>query len=264
MDESALSQALLTGSFAFIMVMCRVGAAVMLLPGLAEEGMPTRVRVGLVFALTILLVPTVAPLLPKAPASVPALFVMICGELFAGGFLGWLARLIALALPAAGQVISLSTGMSSVLQPDANFGAQTASIGRLFGIAAPVLLLASGAYRLPLSALADSYTAWPAGAAPPTGDVLETVVRAVGAHFALALRLASPFMLIGPGVADGARAAVAPGAAVADLFRRIAGTGAGRAAAAGAAVGQPGACLAGSCRRWLWQVTVSQAEIWGR
>ena len=197
MDEATLSQALLTGSFAFIMVMCRVGAAVMLLPGLAEEGMPTRVRVGLVFALTILLVPTVAPLLPKAPASVPALFVMICGELFAGGFLGWLARLIALALPAAGQVISLSTGMSSVLQPDANFGAQTASIGRLFGIAAPVLLLASGAYRLPLSALADSYTAWPAGAAPPTGDVLETVVRAVGAHFALALRLASPFMLIG-------------------------------------------------------------------
>ena len=197
MDEATLSQALLTGSFAFIMVMCRVGAAVMLLPGLAEEGMPTRVRVGLVFALTLLLVPTVTPLLPKPPDSVPALFVMVCGELFAGGFLGWLARLIALALPAAGQVISLSTGMSSVLQPDANFGAQTATIGRLFGIAAPALLLASGAYRLPLSALADSYSAWPAGASPPTGDILETVVRAVGAHFALALRLASPFMLIG-------------------------------------------------------------------
>ena len=197
MDESALSQALLTGSFAFVMVMSRVGAAIMLLPGLAEEGMPLRVRVGLVFALTLLLVPTVEPLLPKPPASVPALFVMVCGELFAGGFLGWLARLIALALPAAGQVISLSTGMSSVLQPDANFGAQTAGIGRLYGLAAPVLLLASGAYMMPLSALAESYTAWPAGGTPASGDVIETVVRAVGAHFALALRLASPFMLMG-------------------------------------------------------------------
>ena len=193
MDAATLAQ----GGFAFMMVLCRVGAAIMLLPGLAEEGMPTRVRMGLVLALTFLLLPTVAPLLPRPPDSIPGLLVMVCGELFAGGFLGWLARLIALALPAAGQVISLSTGMSSVLQPDANFGAQTAGIGRLFGIAAPVLILASGAYMMPLSALAGSYAAWPAGAALPSGDIMETVVRAVGAHFALALRLASPFMLIG-------------------------------------------------------------------
>jgi flagellar biosynthetic protein FliR len=197
MEPSAFSEALLSLAFAFMMVLCRVGAAVMLLPGLDEDGTPARLRVGLALALTVLLLPSAAPLLPKAPVSIPALLAMLCGELFAGGFLGWLARLIALALPAAGQVISLATGMSSVLQPDANFGAQTAGIGRLFGIAAPVLLLASGAYMMPLSALADSYAAWPAGGAPPGGDVLETVVRAVSAHFALALRLASPFMLMG-------------------------------------------------------------------
>jgi flagellar biosynthetic protein FliR len=60
-----------------------------------------------------------------------------------------------------------------------------------------VLLLASGAYLLPLSALADSYTAWPAGAAPPTTDIMQTVLQAVTSHFTLALRLASPFLLIG-------------------------------------------------------------------
>jgi flagellar biosynthetic protein FliR len=104
---------------------------------------------------------------------------------------------VALALPASGQIISLATGLSSVLQPDANFGAQTAGIGRLFGMAAPALLLATGAYHLPLTALAGSYAVWPAGFTPPQGDVLDTVVRGVGAHFALALRLASPFVLLG-------------------------------------------------------------------
>ncbi len=197
MEPSALSQALLSMSFDFMMVLCRVGAAIVLLPGLAEEGMPVRLRVGLALALSFLLVPTVVPLLPKPPGTIPGLLAMVCGELFAGGFLGWLARLIALALPAAGQVISLSTGFSSVLQPDANFGAQTAGIGRLFGVAAPVIILASGAYMMPLSALAGSYTAWPAGSPLPSGDVIDTVVSAVAAHFALALRLASPFMIMG-------------------------------------------------------------------
>jgi flagellar biosynthetic protein FliR len=197
MDEAALSQLLLTWSFAFILVLCRTGAAIMLLPGLAEEESPAMLRVGLTLGVTLLLLPIVAPGLPPAPTGFMRLFALLAGELFAGGFLGWLARLVALALPAAGQIISLSTGMSSVLQPDANFGAQTAGIGRLFGIVGPVLLLASGAYMMPLSALAGSYTAWPAGALPPGEDVMQMVVGAVTANFALALRLASPFILIG-------------------------------------------------------------------
>jgi flagellar biosynthetic protein FliR len=197
MDDPALTQMLLGWSFAFMMVLCRCGAAIMLLPAFAEDGAPVSLRTGMTLAFTLLLLPVVITTLPKPPATLPELAAMLCGELCAGGFLGWLARLIVLALPAAGQIISLATGMSSVLQPDSTFGAQTAGIGRLFGVAAPVLLLASGAWQLPLQALAGSYIAWPAGAAPPGGDIMEMAVRAVTTHFALALRLASPFLLIG-------------------------------------------------------------------
>jgi flagellar biosynthetic protein FliR len=197
MDDTALTHMLLGWSFAFMMVLCRCGAAIMLLPAFAEDGAPLSLRTGMALAVTLLLLPVVMTALPKSPGTLPGLAAALGGELFAGGFLGWLARLIVLALPAAGQVISLATGMSSVLQPDSNFGAQTAGIGRLFGVAAPVLLLASGAWQLPLSALAGSYAAWPAGAAPPGADVMEMVVRAITTHFALALRLASPFLLIG-------------------------------------------------------------------
>jgi flagellar biosynthetic protein FliR len=195
--DQVLAHDLLGWSFAFILILCRCGAAIMLLPGIAEDGSIAMLRMGITLGMTVLLLPSIAPSLPPAPDSVPHLAGLIANELFAGGFLGWMARLVALSLPAAGQIISLSTGMSSVLQPDANFGAQTAGIGRLFGVMAPALLLATGAYRLPLSALAGSYAAWPAGGLPPTDDVLTMVVQAVGAHFALALRLASPFMLIG-------------------------------------------------------------------
>jgi flagellar biosynthetic protein FliR len=197
MDPAALTQTLLATSFGFMMVLCRCGAAIMLLPGLSEEGPPAMLRAGLAAAMAILLLPSVGPHLPKPPDDFAHLAGLIAGELLAGGFLGWLARLVALALPAAGQIMSLSTGLSSVLQPDATFGAQTSGLGRLFGMAVPVLVLSSGLYALPLAALEGSYAALPAGMAPPGADLTEMAVRAVSAHFALALRLAAPFLLIG-------------------------------------------------------------------
>jgi flagellar biosynthesis protein FliR len=197
LDPYALTHTLLATSFGFMMVLCRCGAAIMLLPGLSEDGPPATVRVGLAGAMAILLLPIVGPHLPPAPDDFPHLAALIAGELLAGGFLGWLARLVALALPSAAQIMSLSTGLSSVLQPDATFGAQTSGLGRLFGMAVPVLVLSSGLYALPLSALAGSYAALPPGLPPPGADLTEMAVRAVSAHFALALRLAAPFMLIG-------------------------------------------------------------------
>ncbi|MCF3107147.1 flagellar biosynthetic protein FliR, partial [Streptomyces roseoverticillatus] len=74
-------------------------------------------RAGLAGALALLLTPVLAPALPPAPATFPLLARMIAAEISCGALLGWLARAAALALPGAGQVISLMTGLSSVLQP---------------------------------------------------------------------------------------------------------------------------------------------------
>jgi flagellar biosynthetic protein FliR len=196
MPDQALSQALLAWAFSFIMVLCRAGAAIMLLPAFADDGTPTQLRAGFALALTLLLLPTITPHLPPEPHDFPTLVILLCGELLAGGLLGWLARLICLSLPAAGQIVSLTTGHSSVLQPDQNFGAQTAAIGQLFGRLAPVLILSSGLYILPLMALAGSYDALPPGKPPPGADITEIAVRIVATHFALALQLAAPFLLL--------------------------------------------------------------------
>ncbi len=183
-------------AFAFMLVLCRAGAAIMLLPGLGESEPPAILRAGLAVGVAVLLVPGVAPSVPAEPESFIRLAGMVAAELLVGGLLGWLARLLALALPAAGQVISLMTGLSSVLQPDATLGAQSAAIGKLFSLLAPVLILSTGLYALPLGALAGSYTLFPVGGTLASGDLAETAVRAVGGSFALALRLASPFVLV--------------------------------------------------------------------
>lgn len=182
-------------AFAFVLVLARVGAAVMLMPGLGEAEPPAMLRAGLALALTALLLPVVQPLLPAAPDDLWHAAGMIVAELLAGLFLGWLARLVALALPMAGQIIAYMLGLASVLQQDQVFNAQGTVLSRLFGLAAPVILLGGGLYALPLSALAGSYQVLLPGTLLPAGDTAEMVVRAVGGSFGLALRLAAPFVL---------------------------------------------------------------------
>jgi len=191
-----ITQTLLSLAFAFMLVSCRAGAAVMLLPALGESDPPVMLRAGLALAIAVLLVPVVAPSLPKEPASFIGLAGMVASEILAGGLLGWLARLMALALAGAGQLISLMIGQSSVLQPDPLLGAQSAVVGRLLNLAAPVIILTSGLYAMPLRALAASYGVFPAGGVMPPGDLLEIAVRTVSASFDLALRLAAPFVLM--------------------------------------------------------------------
>ena len=195
-DEAALLAGLPGFAFAFALVLCRTGMVVMLLPGLGEVEPPPTVRAGLALALTVLLLPSVAPLVPPVePGWTSA--GMVGAELLAGGAIGWLARLPALALSMAGAVMAYMTGLTSVLQPDPALGGQSAVLARLFGIVAPVLVLSSGLYALPLSALAGSYHVIPPGVAMPAGPLVDLVQAAVTSAFGLAIQLSAPFLLAG-------------------------------------------------------------------
>ncbi len=181
----------------FLLVMCRVAGAVSLLPGLGEADAPVLVRASLVTALSILLTPVVAPLFTPHMPDIADLARLIATEVLVGMLIGWLARVAALALPIAGQVISLMTGLSSVLQPDPALGAQSAVIGRLFGLFVPVLLLTTGLYAMPLAALAHSYTVLPPGQPLNGADALQAALVATGSAMTVALGLAAPFILVG-------------------------------------------------------------------
>lgn len=84
-----------------------------------------------------------------------------------------------------------------MLQPDPELGGQATAIARLFNLAVPVIILSSGLYQLPVAALGGSYRLIPPGSLLPAGDASATVIQAVTEAFALALRLATPFVLAG-------------------------------------------------------------------
>jgi flagellar biosynthesis protein FliR len=194
-DGGALLATLPAWGFSAMLLVARIGCACMLLPGVGEAEVPAMLRIGMTLVLTGLLLPVVFALPPPVPESPVMLMGMVAAECVTGLWLGWLARLPVLALPMGGQIIATMTGLSSVLQPDPALGAQSSALARMFSLIAPVLVLGTGLYRLPLAALAGSYRLVEAGALLPSADATSGVVAAVGAAFALALQLSAPFVL---------------------------------------------------------------------
>jgi flagellar biosynthesis protein FliR len=182
-------------AWAFVLTLARVAAAVMLLPGIAEAAVPSIVRAGIAFALTLVLLPVVVPLIPAQPASFVLFGKALLTEVLDGLFLGWLARVLALALPMAGQIISYMIGVSSVLQNDMTIGTGATAIGSLFSLAIPVILFGTGLYALPLQALIGSYHILPPEHLIPPQLSAEQAVVTVAAGFALGLKLSSPFIV---------------------------------------------------------------------
>jgi flagellar biosynthetic protein FliR len=188
--------ALLEWAPAFVLVLARIGPAMMLLPGLGETTVLSSLRIGLALSLTILLLPSLKPLMPQMPAAGAAFGSMVACEAFTGIWFGWLARQTALVLPMMGQLAAYQTGLSSVLQPDADLGPQTTALSKLFEMMTPVLFLTTGLYRLPLLSLRGLFQLIPPGTLLPASDGAESAIAAAGSALALAVQLASPFIVM--------------------------------------------------------------------
>jgi flagellar biosynthetic protein FliR len=182
-------------ALAFMLVLARVSAAVAVLPGLSEAAPPATLRIGIALAITCLLLPALAPLVPPVPEAGLEAAGMVAAEVVTGLWFGWLARMVALALPTAAQFIAYLLGLTSVLQPDATLGPQTTALASLANITAPLILLVSGLYAMPLQALVGLYKLIPPGALMPAADSIEAVIQAVTQALLLAMRLASPFVI---------------------------------------------------------------------
>lgn len=193
--DAALLAALPGLAFQAVLILCRLGAAVMLLPGLGEAEIPPTMRIALALGLMLALLPILSPALPPMPEDVAGLAAMIVTEVLIGLWIGLLARFLALALAQAGQVVALLIGLASPLQGDMVLGASATALARLFSLATAALMLATGLYEIPLRALVESYSVLPAGAGLPVGEAAESMARKAAESLALAMQLAAPFVL---------------------------------------------------------------------
>ena len=194
-DLPAILQGLPSAAFGFMLVLARVGTALLTGPGLGDNDVPPTIRAAVAIVLSFLVYPLLGAGLPRLPDAVAGLVGLLSLEILVGAWMGFMTRVLVMALAMAGNIVSFMIGLSTVLQVDPTLGAQVPSLQRMFGLAAVALLFASGLYVLPIQAILGSYETIPPGVAFDAGGAAQLVTRAVADSFGLALRLAAPFVI---------------------------------------------------------------------
>jgi flagellar biosynthetic protein FliR len=182
----------------FMLVFARIGAMVMLLPGLGETNIPVRIKLAIALLLTLVILPLHrAAYHVDLQASLTPLLVQMLHEIIIGVVLGATARVTLSALQVAGSVIAQQMGLGFVTAVDPTQGQQGLLIGNFLTILGITLLFATDSHHLVIAALNDSYAVFSPGEMMPSGDVAALATRAFAAAFKIGMQLAAPFLVFG-------------------------------------------------------------------
>jgi flagellar biosynthesis protein FliR len=182
---------------AFMLTFARVGAMVMLLPGLGETNIPVRVKLSIALLLTLIIMPLHRADYHIDMNSMAALLLLMVYEILIGVVLGATARVTLAALQVAGAVIAQQLGLGFVTTVDPTQGQQGVLIGNFLTLLGITMLFATDSHYLVIAALNDSYSIFSPGEVMPGGDVAELATRAFTAAFKIGMQLAAPFLVFG-------------------------------------------------------------------
>jgi flagellar biosynthetic protein FliR len=178
---------------AFMLTFARVGTLVMLMPGVGEQLIAPRARLGFALLLSLVLFPLTRTILPAGgtPAAIVGLLI---GEIAVGLLIGLAARMIVGALQTAGTIVAQQLGLAYAMTVDPAMGGQQAAIGNLLSLLGITLVFATDLHHVAIAAIRDSYALLPPAGLPATSDAATLVTRAAAQGFSLAVQISAPFI----------------------------------------------------------------------
>ncbi|HEY3792220.1 MAG TPA: flagellar biosynthetic protein FliR [Bradyrhizobium sp.] len=182
----------------FMLVFARVGAMVMLLPGLGESNIPVRIKLAIALLLTLIILPLHRQDYQIDMQSMVPLVVMMVHELIVGIVLGATARVTLSALQVGGAVIAQQMGLGFATSVDPTTqGQQGVLIGNFLTMLGVTLLFATDSHYLVIAALNDSYNIFSPSDLMPSGDIAALATRAFAGAFKIGMQLSAPFLVFG-------------------------------------------------------------------
>lgn len=182
---------------AFLLVFARIGTMLMLLPGLGEQNISSRMRLTAALVLAAVLLPLHRSAYHVDTSALAPVIVLLVEEILIGAMLGLTARLTISALEVAGAVIAQQLGLGFVTAVDPTQGEQGAIVGNFLTMLGITLVFATDMHHLVIAALNDSYTLFAPGEVPAVGDAAALITRIVAGAFRIGIQLSAPFLVFG-------------------------------------------------------------------
>ena len=177
------------------LVFIRVGAIIMLLPGIGESFVPPRIRLAFALVLTLCIAPIAMATLPPLPATLGDMVGIAFKELFIGLLVGGLLRMLLAALAVTGEIVSLQTTLAFAQTANPSQAQPGAAITAFLTMLGIVLIFASGLHRMFIGAIANSYELFAPAKRLMVGDAGMVAVQAVAQAFSLGVQLAAPVIV---------------------------------------------------------------------
>lgn len=183
--------------FSYLLIFCRVGATIMLLPGLSEGYIAPRARLFVALGLSLAIIPLLLDAMPALPESGVLFFLLIAKEMMVGLFIGAVIKILFASLHTAGIIIATQTGLASAMLFDPSQGEQGSSIGIFLTFIGIMLIFASNLHHVFIRAIVDSYVLF-----PPKGDLMiggfsDLISKTMANSLSVATRISSPIIVIG-------------------------------------------------------------------
>jgi len=190
----SFTSAQLTAWFAaFIFPLARILALIASAPIFGNKEIPARIKVGLAFAITVVIAPTLSIPADLDPASAQGLFVLV-QQIVAGVIIGFSIRLIFAAVEMAGDLAGMQMGLGFASFYDPQNASYSPIIAQFLGIIAALVFLTVDGHLYMLSALADSFRDFPIGTHIPSSSAFRTMAEWGGSMFGHALQFALPLV----------------------------------------------------------------------
>ncbi len=172
-----------------LLVMVRLSGLFVFAPVFSSAAISPRVKAGFVFAMTVLLAPSVS----LVPGARPVLdYQSLLGELGVGLIFGFSLSLLNEALQFAGALLGMEFSFSLVNLLDPNSKVETAVLGQMLGWLGILILLGAGLDRTLLAAMVRSFAVVPVGRGVIQASTGVALVRMAGGIFLAGLQLAAP------------------------------------------------------------------------
>jgi flagellar biosynthesis protein FliR len=182
---------------AFMLMFARVGTMLMLLPGLGETSVPSRLRLVVALVLTAVLLPLHRPAYTIDLRTLAPVLLAFAEELLIGAVLGLTARLTISALQVAGSIVAQQLGLGFVTAVDPTQGQQGVLVGNFLTMLGITVVFATDLHHLVIAALNDSYALFRPGEVPFSGDVAALVTGTTAGAFRIGVQLSAPFLVFG-------------------------------------------------------------------
>jgi flagellar biosynthesis protein FliR len=178
---------------AFIFPFARILALIASSPILGNKEVPARIKVGLAFAITIIIAPTLSIPADLDPASAQGLFVLV-QQIAAGLIMGFSIRIIFTAVEMAGDFAGMQMGLGFASFFDPQNASFTPVVAQFLGIIAALVFLSVDGHLYMLSAMSDSFRDFPISSRVPSANAFRTMAEWGGTMFSLALQFALPLI----------------------------------------------------------------------